>query len=258
MLSAQPIPRAAHLIPMRLSASRRTRAARRRASVASSPSSRCRRSTCISRWKHISSSISRSSRPVPQRRERRAEFRQPPHAPPPAYSSTQLTTELGNAAGWQVARVLPHRSGFQYEETASLGPTLQWTVVTFDSTGTVRNATQRGQAGGKEMRIDVRYDSTSLVGEVMTPLSDGALVGIRRELPQGRWTTTRCRPFSPTWTGPPLRRGDFRFSCRGRIRWRLGYFASRGRSGSPSPRVSSKPTGRSWGEGAPVVFWVAA
>ncbi len=165
----------------------------------------------------------------------------------------------GRAVGWQVARIVPTGTGVRYEETTSLGPTNQRTVVEMDAAGAVRSVAQQGTANGAEMRIDLRYGGGRVSGRALTPLSGGKEVAIDQELAPGTVDDNALQAILPTLRWSPG------------AQWVIPVFSSgKGTVTQQTLRVTgvetvSVPAGEfsayraelSGGE-RPVVFWVSA
>ncbi|HEX8359824.1 MAG TPA: hypothetical protein VF613_06950 [Longimicrobium sp.] len=165
----------------------------------------------------------------------------------------------GRALGWQSARMVPSGSGFRYEETTSVGPTIQRTVVELDSAGAVRSVAQRGSMNGTEMRIDLRYGGGRVSGQALTPLSAGKEVAIDQELAAGTVDDNAMQAILPTLRWSPSAQWVFPVfsSGKGTVTQQTLRVTGVETVAVPAGEFSAYRAELSGGE-RPVVFWVSA
>jgi hypothetical protein len=164
----------------------------------------------------------------------------------------------GRPVGWQSARMVPGDNGFRYEETTSVGPTTQRTVVELDPAGAVRSVAQRGTANGTEMRIDLQYGGGRVSGQALTPLSGGREVAIDRDLAAGTIDDNALQAILPTlrwsrgaeWVLPVFSSG------KGTVTQQTLRVTGVERVVVPAGEFSAYRAELSGGE-RPVVFWVS-
>lgn len=174
----------------------------------------------------------------------------------PRFDSLEIRA-AGRAAGWQVARVATLDGGLHYEEVTSVGPSFQRTVVEFDRAGTLRSVSQRGTAGGKEMRIDLRYGDRAVSGRSLTPLAEGE-VQIDAPLPEGTIDDNGLQAVLPwlawsedaEWSFPMFSSG------KGTVAQRTLRVVGVERVSVPAGDIRAYRA-ELGGEGAPVEFWVS-
>jgi hypothetical protein len=165
----------------------------------------------------------------------------------------------GRPVGWQTARVVPTGTGVRYEETTSVGPTIQRTVVELDSAGAVRSVAQQGSANGAEMRIGLRYGGGRVSGHAQTPLSGGKEVAIDRELAAGTVDDNALQAMLPALRWSPGAQWVFPVfsSGKGTVSEQTLRVTGVETVAVPAGELSAYRAELSGGE-RPVVFWVSA
>ncbi len=161
--------------------------------------------------------------------------------------------------GWQAARVVPTGTGVRYEETTSLGPTTQRTVVELDAAGAVRSVAQQGTMNGAEMRINLHYAGGRVSGTTLTPLSGGKEVAIDQALAAGTVDDNALQAILPGLRWAPGAQWVFPVfsSGKGTVTPQTLRVTGVEQVAVPAGEFSAYRAELSGGE-RPVVFWVSA
>ena len=91
----------------------------------------------------------------------------------------------GRQLGVQVVKLEQVDGDLRFEETTTLPQVTQTTEVTMSSELALRSVRQRGNAAGREMRIDVAFDGAHATGSALTPAAGSGEIAIDATLPAG-------------------------------------------------------------------------